>query len=131
MPAPKKPQDRRPPARKHTASSKMRREEVLSQGYKLTIEGVTYQAELGDVTPAIARDLRRGTGFGFLGLMMEMAKGADIDLISAAVWVARRIDGEIVDLEDVVVDYAALMSDDFEVEIAESDSKADAPNPEA
>jgi selenophosphate synthase len=125
-----KPQDRRPPARKHTAGSQKRREEALSQGYRLTIEGEVYEAQLGDVTPQIARDLRKVTGFGFLGLMRAMATDADVDLISAAVWVARRVAGEQIALEEVEVTYAAMLGDDFEVAVAESD-KVDPPDPEA
>ena len=134
MPEPKTPQDRRPPAKKATAKSKQRaavsKEEALSQGYRLTIEGETFEAQLGDVTPAIARELRKHTGFGFLGLMRAMSTDADVDLVSAAVWVARRVAGEVVHLNDVEVGYAAMLADGFGVEVAESE-KADAPDPEA
>lgn len=125
---PKRPQDRR------TAASKRReatsKEEALSQGYRLTIDGQSYEAQLGDVTPAIARDLRRATGFGFLGLMRAMSTDADVDLVSAAVWVARRVAGDQVPFEEVEVTYAQMLGDGFEVAVAESD-KADPPDPEA
>lgn len=135
MPAqPKAPQDRRPPARKQTAASRKRaatsKEEALSQGYRLTIEGETYEAQLGDVTPAIARELRKNTGYGFLGMLRALSEDADVDLVSAAVWVARRIAGDAVPFAEVEVTYAEMLGDDFEVAVAESD-KADAPNPEA
>ena len=134
MPEARKPQDHRPPARKTTAAAKKRaavsKEEALSQGYRLTIDGETFQAQLGDVTPANARELRKNTGFGFLGLMKAMTTDADVDLISAAVWVARRVAGEGVPFDAVEVSYAEMLSDGFGVEVAESE-KADAPDPEA
>lgn len=117
-------------ARKHTRTTEQNREEALSQGYRLTIEGEVYQAQLGDVTPALARELRKESGMGFLGLIRQLAGDPDVDLISAAVWVARRIKGEVVAFKDVEVGYAAILSDGFDVATAESD-KADAPNPEA
>lgn len=133
MPEPRKPQDRRPPAKKATASSKKRaaigKEEALMQGYRLTIDGEVYEAQLGDVTPAIARELRRNTGHGFLGLMREMSTDADVDLVSAAVWVARRIAGDPVAFEDVEVSYKQMLGDDFAVATS-GDDKADAPDPE-
>lgn len=132
--AAKQPQDRRPPARKQTAASRKRaamsKEEALSQGYRLTIDGEVHEAQLGDVTPAIARELRKHIGLGFLGLMRAMATDADVDLLSAAVWVARRIAGDAVEFDDVEVSYAQMLGDDFEVAVAESD-KADPPAPEA
>ena len=134
MPEAKKPQDRRPPARKATAKSKQRaavsKEEALSQGYRLTIEGETFEAQLGDVTPAIARELRKNTGYGFLGLLRAMSTDADVDLVSAAVWVARRVAGDLVAFDEVEVTYAAMLAEGFGVDVAESE-KADAPDPEA
>ncbi len=117
-------------AKKHTRQSELNREKALEQGYKLIIEGETYEARIGDVTPAIARELRKHTGMGFMRLVQEMAQDPDVDLISAAVWVARRIAGEMVSFEDVEVGYAALLGDDFEVAIAE-DEEAKTPDPEA
>lgn len=117
-------------ARKHTTTTETNREKALAQGYRLTIEGETYQAQLGDVTPAIARELRRATGKGFLGLLREMSTDPDVDLISAAVWVARRTAGEMVAFEEVEVGYHALLGDDFDVAVAES-PEAEAPDPEA
>jgi hypothetical protein len=126
--APKQPQDRRTSAAKRRAV--MGKEEALSQGYKLTIDGETYQAQLGDVTPAIARELRKNTGYGFLGMLRALSTDADVDLVSAAVWVARRIDHDPVAFEEVEVTYAQMLGDNFEVAVAE-DEKADAPDPEA
>jgi hypothetical protein len=126
--APKQPQDRRTAASKKREA--MSKEDALSQGYRLTIDGEVHEAQLGDVTPAIARELRRATGFGFLGLMRALATDADVDLVSAAVWVARRVAGDPVAFEEVEVTYAQMLGDGFEVAVAESD-KADPPSPEA
>lgn len=125
---PKQPQDRKTAASKRRALTS--KEEALSQGYRLTIEGQVYEAQLGDVTPVIARELRKHTGYGFLGLMRAMATDADVDLVSAAVWVARRIADDPVDFTEVEVSYAQMLGDDFEVAVAESD-KVDPPDPEA
>lgn len=116
--------------KKHTRASETKREEALQQGFKMTIEDEVYEARLGDVTPALARELRKHSGYGFLGLVKTMADDPDVDLISAAVWVARRIKGEMVAFEDVEVGYAALLADGFEVAVAE-DPKAASPDPEA
>jgi hypothetical protein len=124
----KQPQDRRTAASKRRAA--MGKEEALSQGYRLTIDGEVYQAQLGDVTPAIARELRKHTGYGFLGMLRALTTDADVDLVSAAVWVARRIEQDPVPFEEVEVTYKQMLGDGFEVAVAE-DEKADAPDPEA
>ena len=125
--APKEPQDRKTAASKRRVA--MGKEEALSQGYRLTIDGQVYEAQLGDVTPVIARELRKHTGYGFLGLMRAMATDADVDLVSAAVWVARRVAQDPVEFEEVNVTYAQMLGDNFEVAVA--GEKADAPDPEA
>lgn len=105
-------------ARKHTTSSEKKRDEALDAGVRLTIEGVVYEARVGDVTPAIARELRQAIGMGFMGLMNTVAEDPDIDVVSAFVWVARRIKGEFVAFEDVEVSYKQMLSEGFDVDVA-------------
>lgn len=117
-------------ARKHTRTTKQAQQDQLNVGYRMTIDGEVYEARLGEVTPEIARELRRHIGVGFMGLLDQMSRDADIDLVSAAVWVARRIRGERVALEDVVVSYADMLADDFDIGEASSGEDA-ADDPEA
>lgn len=117
-------------ARKHTRATEEKRETDLDQGVRLTIEGESYEARIGDVTPAIARELRKHTGMGFMTLMNTMSVDPDVDLVSAFVWVARRIKGEFVAFDDVIVGYSALLADGFEM--GETDAeKVSADSPEA
>ena len=46
-------------ARKHTRTTKAKADDALDQGYRIIIDGVAHEARLGDVTPEIARELRR------------------------------------------------------------------------
>lgn len=100
---------------KHTRKTEDRRESVMNSGYRIEVDGEIYQAMLGDITPPIARELRKHTGAGFMGLMGELQESADIDSISAAMWVARRCAGEDVGFDSVTVSYDAVFSDSFKV----------------
>jgi hypothetical protein len=113
--------------RKHTRTTKQAQQDQLNVGYRMTIDGEVYEARLGEVTPEIARELRRSIGVGFMGLMEQMHRDADIDLVSAAVWVARRIRGERVALEDAVVSYADMLADGFDIGDPGSGDAADDP----
>lgn len=124
------PKNARPPLdRKHTASSEKKRSDELEQGVSITNHGVTYEARLGDVTPQIARELRRATGMGFYQLMEALAESPDIDIVSAVVWAARRIKGELVDIDDVNIGYHDMLADGFKVDVAATNEDTD--NPEA
>lgn len=101
--------------RKPTRKSEENRESALDQGIKITIDDEVYEARIGDVTPDIARELRARSGMGFIRLVNEAAQDPDIDLISAIVWVARRIRGEDVDFGDVNVTYRQMLSAGFDV----------------
>ena len=116
MTATKVPANARPPMdRKITRKSEENRDEALDQGLRMSIGGEVFEARVGDVTPAIARELRKHTGNGFMNLVQTTADDPDIDVISAFVWVARRIAGEDVAFDDVQVSYAEMLSDDFDV----------------
>lgn len=102
-------------ARKHTRSTDTARADANEQGLKITLEGEVYEVRLGDVTSNLTRELRRGTGISFNQLMREVTTDPDVDSIAGFVWLARRIAGEKVDIDDVLVTYGQLLGDDFEV----------------
>lgn len=104
-------------ARKHTRTTEKNRAETMDAGLKITLEGEVYEVRLGDVTSNLTRELRRGTGLSFNQLMREVTTDPDVDSIAGFVWLARRIAGERVDVDDVVVTYTQLLGDDFEVEV--------------
>jgi hypothetical protein len=116
--------------RKVTPKSEANRQAELDQGVRLTVDGETYEVRIGDVTANIGRELRRQTGHGFTWLMDAITREPDVDLIADFVWLARRIRGEHVDIEDVAFDYGTLLSDDFEVSLPGADQEDDG-DPEA
>jgi hypothetical protein len=105
----------RPAPRKVTRKTEENRESALDQGLRITLDGEVFEVRLGDITPAMARDLRGKVGFGPMQLVGQLAVDPDVDLLSAFVWLARRIAGEMVRFEDVEVTYAQLLSDGFDV----------------
>lgn len=105
-------------ARKVTPSSEKNRAAALEQGVRISIDGETYEIRMGDVTPALARELRRNVGKSFNALMDEMGRDPDIDSISEFVWLARRMGGEAVDLDDVEITYRSMLDDGFEIDAA-------------
>lgn len=111
-----KPANRPSLARKVTPKSEAKRTEALDEGIRMTVEGETYEVRLGDITPQVARELRRATGGSFNALREELGSDPDIDSISAFVWLARRIRGEILSLDDVAIGYAVILGDGFDVE---------------
>lgn len=114
----------------HTRKSSQKAADALDAGARLKIDDVWYEARVGDVTAPIARELRAATGGGFMKLMASIGEDPDVDNISAFVWVARRIKGEQVALEDVEVTYADLLGEGFEVAEAGAE-EVDADDPEA
>ena len=101
--------------RQHTRSTKAKQASELDQGYRLVVDGEVYEARVGEVTVPIARELRRGIGTGFVGLLQQLATDPDIDVVAAAIWVARRIRGEQIGLDDVEFGYGQLAGDGFEI----------------
>lgn len=114
-------------ARKVTRTTEEHRDEALDQGLRVTIDDEVYDVRVGDVTSKLARELRGHVGFGPMQLIRVCAVDPDIDLISAFVWLARRIRGELVRFDDVEVTYSQLLADGFDVD---TPGKADA-DPEA
>lgn len=116
--------------RKVTTKTEANRKEALDQGVKITFEGQTYVLRAADITPRLARELRRETGHSFMRLLSLLAEDPDLDLIAEAIWVTRRIGGETVDLDEVALDYASL-DEGFDIELAGSDLEAVDDGPEA
>lgn len=114
-------------ARKVTRKTEESRESALDQGLRISMEGEDFEVRLGDITPALARELRAKLGFGPMQLIRQCSVDPDVDLLSAFVWLARRISGELVRFEDVEVTYAQLLSEGFDVS---TPGKED-PDPEA
>lgn len=114
-------------ARKVTRKTEESRESALDQGLRISMDGEVFEVRIGDITPTMARELRSKVGFGPMQLVAQCAADPDVDLLSAFVWLARRIAGELVRFEDVEVTYAQLLSDGFDVSApgkAESDPEA-------
>lgn len=113
-------------ARKVTTGSEAKRNEALDSGLRITLDGEHFDVRLGDVTPAMARELRNHTGMGPLQLINATAIGPDVDLLSAFVWLARRQRGDFVGFDAVEVTYKQMLSDGFDVGFPEAED-----NPEA
>lgn len=117
--------------RKHTRTTKANKAEALDTGMTVVMPDGPHTVRIGDVTPQIARELRAAIGTGVLGLMEQLgSKDADLDLVQAFIFVARRIAGEAVTLDDCEVTYADMLSDDFDVVVAGAE-EPDGSDPEA
>lgn len=114
-------------ARKVTRTTEKNREAALDMGLRVTMEGEVYEVRVGDVTSSMARELRSRLGFGPMQLIKATAIDPDIDLLSAFVWLARRIKGEMVSFDSVEVSYAQLLADGFDVALPGDEE----PDPEA
>jgi hypothetical protein len=104
-------------ARKVTRTTEESRQEALNQGLRITIEGEVYEVRVGDLGKHLAAELRSQIGCGPMQLIRTCAVDPDIDLLSAFVWLARRIKGEMVAFDEVEVTYAQLLSDGFDVTV--------------
>jgi hypothetical protein len=117
----------RPASRKVTRTTEANREDALEQGIRITLDGESYEVRLADVTPALTRELRRSTGMSFNQLMREVTTDPDLDSLAGFVWMARRIAGDTVEVDDVVVTYAQLLDEGFEVALPGKRSEDDDP----
>lgn len=111
-------------ARKVTNATERKRKAALNEGVSLTVDGVVHTVRTGDLSALDAQALRRECGYSFLGLIRELDKDADIDLIAAVVWLARRIKGE------VTLSFAEVAADigyDIEVDVKEPGPEEDGP----
>lgn len=120
-------------ARKVTPKDKAAQQDALDSGVRFRLDqgGEWFYLRPADVTPALAREVRGTTGRSFMRLMAEMVNDPDIDVLSDAVWVARRIKGDDVEHEDVTVSYSQLLSDGFDIDDAGPSAEEDDSDPEA
>lgn len=118
-------------ARKVTRKTEEKRKSGLNDGLRIILtNGESYEARYGDVSPQIARELRRNIGTGFQGLMNSLATDPDVDLLSAFVWVARRCRGEVVAFDSVWITYEDLDADGFDIKRTQDDPEGE-DDPEA
>lgn len=125
------PRTRPTTARKVTRKTEETRSGFLESGLRITIDGETHELRMGDVTPALAGELRRRAGFGFHTLTQVLATDPDIDVLSAFVWLCRRIAGEQVQFDEVAVTYAQMLADGFEIGAPDDVDGGVAEGPEA
>lgn len=112
-------------ARKHTRASEAKRESELNLGLTITVDGEDYTVRQGDLTSLDVMALRRETGFSFRSLLESFQRDPDVDLVAILVWLARRIDGE------VMLSYAQVATEiGYDVEIDVKGAEADE-DPEA
>jgi hypothetical protein len=114
-------------ARKVTRSTEENRQDALEQGVRITIDGESYEVRLADVTPNLTRELRRQTGMSFNQLMREVVTDPDLDSLAGFVWMARRIAGESIEIDDVMVTYAQILDEGFEVAVPGKRTEDDDP----
>lgn len=118
--------------RKVTRKTKDSRQAALDSGMRIEIDGEGYEVRLGDITPSVARELRREFGMGPQSFLATMGADPDVDLLAGFIWLARRIRGEYVDLETVMegVGYETLLKDTIEFDLLSGPEELD-DSPEA
>lgn len=125
------PRVKRAPATKRSADEKR---QALEQGLRITLDGRQYEVRFGDVTPAISRELRAATGMGWAQMTGLLMSDPDVDLLQAFVWVARRLKGERLSIDDVEMSYEDVIDivqrNDIEAVTAD-DAGGDDEGPEA
>jgi hypothetical protein len=88
-----------------------------SLGMKIEVDGRTYVVRESDLTSRDIAAIRRETGFaGWVGIATEVQRGFDLDVLAALVWLARRIDGDIVPYESVLDEMSYEADLNFSVE---------------
>ena len=114
-------------ARKHTRTTKAKRDDELSSGLQITLDGETYVVRQGDMTSRIERELRREYGGSFEALKRELGTDPGADSIATFIWLARRVAGEQVTLDDVEVSYADMLDGDLDVDVAGKPEEGEVP----
>jgi hypothetical protein len=74
----------------------------------------------------VAREFRRNYGASFNALRDELAGDPDLDSIAAFMWLAKRLEGETLDFDEVTVSYAQML-DGFEITTAGPSQVEDSP----
>jgi hypothetical protein len=114
-------------ARKHTRTTKAKRDDGLNAGIQITMDGETYVVRVGDVTSRIERELRREYGGSFEALKRELGTDPGADSIATFIWLARRVAGERVAFDDVDLSPADIVEGDLEVEVVGKPAEDDSP----
>jgi hypothetical protein len=80
---------------KSSRKEKERVDGALEMGVQFTIDGVEHRVVMGDLSALDIRALRSEVGITFPSLLAKLFSDdeTDIDLIAAAVWLARRVNG--------------------------------------
>jgi hypothetical protein len=113
-------------ARKVTPKSEANRENALDEGVRMVVEGTEYVVRIGDMSAPVAREFRRNYGASFNALRDELAGDPDLDSIAAFMWLAKRLEGETLDFDEVTVSYAQML-DGFEITTAGPSEVEDSP----
>ena len=112
-------------APKVTRGTEDKRADVLNFGIAMTlpVEGGVeeFSLRIGELTSPIARELRANYGGSFEMLVTELLAVPGIDTIATFVWLCRRVRGEQIGLDDVLVSYEQMFSDDFQVTLADAE----------
>lgn len=114
-------------ARKVTRKTEEKRDAANDAGLRITIAGESHTVRFGDVTPAIARQLRSEVGLGFMQLITEIAKAPEVDLLAAFVWTSKLVNGERVPLSSIDISYDDVFADDFDMGDANDDDEVTGP----
>lgn len=96
-----------------------KRNAELDTGVRFTVGEDVHEVRIGDITPKLAREVRRETGSSVMQLLEEVSSAPDIDTIASLIWVSQRIKGVEVDLDAVEFDYSVMLGEDFDVSVAE------------
>lgn len=113
-------------ARKVTRKTEESREAALDDGVRMLVDGDEYVVRIGDMTAPIAREFRRNYGASFNALQGELSADPDLDSIAAFMWLAKRIQGEALEFDDVTVSYAQML-EGFEITTAGAEQVEDSP----
>lgn len=115
------------PGRKTTARTQAKTDDELNSGVALTLDGRTYTIRQGDLSASMERELRREYGGSFNALRDELGTDPGLDSFAAFVWLARRLEGEQVALDDVEISYRQFMDDGFDIEVVGKPEADDSP----
>ena len=110
------------PSLNRTTNSKTvtkNRNAALDEGVTIVVDGRKYTVTAGELTGLDVMALRKEVGMSFQGLIGALQTDADVDLIAALMWLARRLEGETT---LAYADVAAQVGYDVEIEIDEPEA---------
>lgn len=120
----RQPDDHRPKDRRHTASSKKRRQEAIdAEAVGIRIDGVDYVINPNDLTGRIEMEIRKEIGMGLAELQQKLEASPGMDYLGMFMWAVRHANGDDVGLYEVLDSVSAGSS----VEVLSEDEKAAVP----